>query len=284
MSTTPFSHQVTVDSGAHGAFAAFTEHLGAWWPLAYTFSLAEFAGAAIEPRPGGKWYEHTHAGELLTWGDVRAFAPGQRVVLGFAIGPDRQPVPDEAASEIEVRFSGAGAGRTLVQIEHRNFERHGAGAEAMRTGMASPQGWPLILAELRRWLASRPTVRYIVSDVDSAVSFYTGHLGFAVDMRPAPGFAALSRGALRLFLNQPGAGGAGASSSDGRTPEPGGWSRLQLRVADLDYEVRRLGGLSFRSGIVQGNGGRQIVLDDPSGNAIELFENKRDTRSDALRS
>jgi catechol 2,3-dioxygenase-like lactoylglutathione lyase family enzyme/uncharacterized protein YndB with AHSA1/START domain len=273
MAIEPITHHLTVDSGRHGAFAAFTAHLGAWWPLAYTYSQADFADAAIEPKAGGVWYERTLNGDSLTWGDVRAFVPGERVVLAFAIGPDRKPVSNQAASEVEVRFSDDRPGRALVQLEHRAFERHGEGAEALRAGMQSAQGWPLILAELRRWIASRPTVRYIVADVGAALDFYTAGLGFVVDMRPAPGFAALSRGALRLYLNQPGAGGAGASTAGG-SPEPGGWNRLQLRVENIDDEVRRLRGSAFRSEIVQGNGGRQILIEDPSGNPVELFEPK----------
>lgn len=118
------------------------------------------------------------------------------------------------------------------------------------------------------------SVRYVVNDVDAAVAFYTRHLGFAVDLRPAPGFASLSRGNLRLLLNAPGAGGAGQPMPDGRRPEPGGWNRIQIEVADLAKQVEALrkAGAHFRNDIVVGNGGQQILLDDPAGNAIELFE------------
>jgi len=119
------------------------------------------------------------------------------------------------------------------------------------------------------------SVRYIVHDVDAAVAFYSERLGFEVDMRPAPGFAMLSRGDLRLLLNAPGGGGgAGQPMPYGREPEPGGWNRIQLEVDDLDAEVERLrgAGAPFRNEIVTGRGGKQILLDDPSGNPIELFE------------
>ncbi|HEU4456598.1 MAG TPA: VOC family protein [Longimicrobium sp.] len=118
------------------------------------------------------------------------------------------------------------------------------------------------------------SVRYVVADVDAAVGFYTELLGFEVRMRPAPGFAALERGGLRLLLNAPGAGGAGQAMPDGRRPEPGGWNRFQIEVDDLDATVERLraAGARFRSEIVVGNGGRQILVDDPSGNPVELFE------------
>jgi catechol 2,3-dioxygenase-like lactoylglutathione lyase family enzyme len=121
-------------------------------------------------------------------------------------------------------------------------------------------------------------VRYIVDDVDTAISFYTRHLGFGVELHPAPGFASLSRGNLRLLLNAPGAGGAGQAMPDGRRPEPGGWNRIQLEVRDLAGEVERMrdAGARFRNEIISGRGGKQILLEDPSGNPIELFEPPRD--------
>jgi catechol 2,3-dioxygenase-like lactoylglutathione lyase family enzyme len=116
-------------------------------------------------------------------------------------------------------------------------------------------------------------VRYIVDDVDAAIAFYRD-LGFGVDMHPAPGFAAVSLGELQLLLNRPGAGGAGQAMTDGRAPAPGGWNRIQIEVPDLAATVERLkaAGQRFRNDIVEGFGGRQILLDDPSGNPVELFE------------
>ena len=121
------------------------------------------------------------------------------------------------------------------------------------------------------------SVRYIVDDVDAAIAFYTKHLGFSVVLHPAPGFAMLSRGDLRLLLNKPGAGGAGQATLDGRQPEPGGWNRIQLEVDDLASEVQQLrdSGAHFRNDIVTGQGGKQILLDDPAGNPVELFEPQR---------
>src|SRR5215212_3677213 len=118
------------------------------------------------------------------------------------------------------------------------------------------------------------SVRYIVADVDAAIAFYTELLGFQLDLHPAPGFAQVSRGALRLLLNRPGAGGAGQSMPDGRIPGPGGWNRIQIEVDDLTGVVERLkaAGHRFRNEIVSGSGGKQILLEDPSGNPIELFE------------
>ncbi len=119
------------------------------------------------------------------------------------------------------------------------------------------------------------SVRYIVNDVDAAVTFYTQNLGFIIEMRPAPTFATLSRGDLRLLLNaSTGPGGAAQPMPDGRRPEPGGWNRIQIQVNDLAGEVEKLrkAGAHFRNEIVVGFGGSQILLEDPSGNPIELFE------------
>ena len=118
------------------------------------------------------------------------------------------------------------------------------------------------------------SVRYIVDDVNAAIAFYTKHLDFHVNLHPAPGFASLSRGNLRLLLNAPGAGGAGQAMPDGRKPAPGGWNRIQIEVKDLNakVEILRKAGARFRNDIVIGNGGKQILLDDPSGNCVELFE------------
>ena len=118
------------------------------------------------------------------------------------------------------------------------------------------------------------SVRYIVNDVDAVLPFYTDLLGFAVNMHAGPGFAALTRGDLRLLLNRPGAGGAGQSMPSGQAPEPGGWNRIQIEVDDIDAMYARLqaAGATFRNEVVTGNGGKQALVEDPSGNAIELFQ------------
>lgn len=121
---------------------------------------------------------------------------------------------------------------------------------------------------------TKTNIRYFVDDVDAAIDFYTGMLDFKVQMHPAPGFAALERHGLQLLLNQPGAGGAGESMPDGETPKPGGWNRLQIKTDDLDsmYAGLKEKGATFRNEIVEGKGGKQVLLQDPSGNLIELFE------------
>jgi catechol 2,3-dioxygenase-like lactoylglutathione lyase family enzyme len=120
-------------------------------------------------------------------------------------------------------------------------------------------------------------VRYIVTNVENAIAFYTEKLGFKVDMHPAPGFAALSKDNIKLFLNQPGAGGAGQAMNDGAMPTPGGWNRFQLETDNLESLVTELKvkGASFRSEVIVGQGGKQALLQDPSGNLIELFEPKK---------
>ena len=117
------------------------------------------------------------------------------------------------------------------------------------------------------------SVRYIVDDVDAAVGFYTKHFGFTVLTDAAPAFVAVTRGQLRLLLSGP-ASSAGQPMPDGRLPEPGGWNRIHLIVEDIATEVERLrgAGLTFRNDILSGPGGQQILLEDPAGNPIELFQ------------
>jgi catechol 2,3-dioxygenase-like lactoylglutathione lyase family enzyme len=120
---------------------------------------------------------------------------------------------------------------------------------------------------------SQVSVRYIVDDVEASMAFYTTHLGFSLLTSALPAFADVARGDLRLLLSGP-KSSAGRTLPDGRQPAPGGWNRIHLIVEDLASEVERLrsAGLSFRSDIVTGPGGSQIVLDDPSGNPVELFQ------------
>jgi tRNA-Thr(GGU) m(6)t(6)A37 methyltransferase TsaA len=123
------------------------------------------------------------------------------------------------------------------------------------------------------------SVRYIVDDVDAAIAFYCSHLGFSEQMHPAPSFAMLTRGDLRLVLSSPGGGpGGGQAMPDGTRPRPGGWNRFSIELDDIDTAVAglRAAGTRFRNEIVDGVGGRQILVEDPSGNPVELFEPTRD--------
>jgi catechol 2,3-dioxygenase-like lactoylglutathione lyase family enzyme len=117
------------------------------------------------------------------------------------------------------------------------------------------------------------SVRYMVDDVDAAVGFYTEHLGFTVRMNAAPAFADVVRGQLRLLLSGP-TSSAGRPMPDGAVPAPGGWNRIHLIVSDIAAEVDRLraAGVPFRNDIVRGPGGQQILLEDPAGNVVELFQ------------
>ncbi|MBO0808174.1 MAG: VOC family protein [Actinobacteria bacterium] len=116
-------------------------------------------------------------------------------------------------------------------------------------------------------------VRYLVDDVPAAIDFYTGHLGFRLRTSAAPAFADVTRGGLRLLLAGP-ASSAGRAMPDGRRPGPGGWNRIHFIVPDIAAEVARLRaeGVSFRNDIVTGPGGKQILVEDPAGNVVELFE------------
>jgi catechol 2,3-dioxygenase-like lactoylglutathione lyase family enzyme len=120
---------------------------------------------------------------------------------------------------------------------------------------------------------NRATVRYMIDDVAAAIAFYTTHFGFTVESEALPAFAAVTRGPLRLILSGPGSSGR-RPMPDGRQTSPGGWNRIQIQVSDIRKEVDRLraAGVQFRNDILTGVGGSQILLDDPSGNSIELFQ------------
>lgn len=121
------------------------------------------------------------------------------------------------------------------------------------------------------------SIRYIVSDVNACVRFYSELLGFEIKMNPPSGFAMLKKGNIRLLLNEPGAGGAGQSMPDGSAPQPGGWNRMQLQTPDIQATIDFLKSrnVKFRSELIVGNGGKQILVLDPSGNLVEVVEPSR---------
>ena len=163
-------------------------------------------------------------------------------------GSDEETLPafERTASELDTRI-----GFLIQAIEHTT---------------TTDQRRPTVPDEL-------VNVRYMVDDIEDAVAFYTTHFGFTVRSNAAPAFADVVRGNLRLLLSGP-ASSAGRPMRDGRTPGPGGWNRIHFVVADIAADVERLrdAGLTFRNDIVTGPGGRQTLLDDPSGNPIELFQ------------
>lgn len=161
MKDEPVKAGVTLSAPVEHAFRVFTEGIGDWWPRAKTFYRDDVAGIAIEPRAGGHWYDLDRRGRRIDWGEVRAFEPDRRLVLGWAVSADRGQEPPERASEVEVRFLALGPKLTRVEVEHRGFARHGAGAELLRVGMASPDGWPYILREYAE--AASPTARAVLS-------------------------------------------------------------------------------------------------------------------------
>ena len=121
---------------------------------------------------------------------------------------------------------------------------------------------------------TQAAVRYLVYDVDEAIDFYQECLGFEVSSYPGGDFASLERDGLRLLLNQPGVGGAGQAGAGEENPRPGGWNRIQIHVDDLDSIMARMADLhvAMRGAVAEGPGGRQVLVEDPSGNPVELFE------------
>jgi catechol 2,3-dioxygenase-like lactoylglutathione lyase family enzyme len=121
------------------------------------------------------------------------------------------------------------------------------------------------------------SIRYMIDDVPAAIEFYTAHLGFALEIDASPAFASVTRDGVRLLLSGKVSSGRRVMP-DGREPVPGGWNRIHIQVEDLGAEVKRLGdaGLKFRNDIIAGPGGSQIILDDPSGNPVELFQSAKE--------
>lgn len=161
MEQDPVKTGVTLSAPVEYAFQVFVERIGDWWPRAYTFSQDDLAQIGFDRQAGGRWYEVDRRGRRLDWGEVRVFEPQRRLVLSWAISASRGQEPFDRASEVEVRFKSLGPKQTRVDLEHRDFARHGPGAETIRRGMASAEGWPYILREYAE--AASPTARAALS-------------------------------------------------------------------------------------------------------------------------
>lgn len=145
-SVTPISRTLIVKSAVDRAFALFTEGLATWWPRMYTWAGDVLEVIAIEPRVDGRCFERGPHGFTCDWGRVLVWEPPHRLVFTWQISPKREPQPNpDKASEIEVRFIAEGRATTRVVFEHRGFERHGEGGAAYRAGLASAEGWTMIL-------------------------------------------------------------------------------------------------------------------------------------------
>lgn len=146
---------ITVAASQQRAFEVFTAQFGRWWPKEFHIGAAEMADFVVEPRVGGRWYEVGVGGAECDTGRVTAFEPPDRFTLAWHLDAHWQYDPDPAhASEVEIRFIAQGPTRTRVELEHRHFERHGAGAAAVRGGVDSPTGWPHILELFARHAAA----------------------------------------------------------------------------------------------------------------------------------
>ncbi len=138
--------EVTVDASIERTFQVFTERVGSWWPRAYRLGDSDWVDVVIEPREGGRWYEHAQDGEACDWGRVLVWDPPNHVVLSWQIGVTFQAQSDpELASRVDVRFEADGPGRTNVTLVHSDFEKHGEGWQSMRDGVAHEGGWPGIM-------------------------------------------------------------------------------------------------------------------------------------------
>jgi hypothetical protein len=145
MAVEPVRREIVIEASQAHTFRVFTENLGAWWPLAtHHIGEKEAETAVIEPRAGGRWYERAVDGTQCEWGRVLVWDPPGRLVLAWQIGPNFK-YDSAVESEVEIRFVTLSPARTRVELEHRNFERMGEGAEAIRGSVGSPGGWTAVM-------------------------------------------------------------------------------------------------------------------------------------------
>ena len=156
MTTIPaVQHSVTVNAPVEKAFKVYTEEFTTWWPPQHHIGAAELAEAVLEAKPGGRWYERGVDGSECEWGRVLAYEPPTRLLLSWQIDGTWQYDPDlDHASEVEVRFTDLGAGRTRIDLEHRGFERHGETGPTVHGGVSAAGGWPMIMERLAKTIES----------------------------------------------------------------------------------------------------------------------------------
>jgi uncharacterized protein YndB with AHSA1/START domain len=156
MTTIPAVQQsVTVNAPVEKAFKVYTEGFNSWWPPQHHIGTAELAEAVLEAKPGGRWYERGVDGSECEWGQVLAYEPPTRLLLSWQINGAWQYDPELAhASEVEVRFTDLGAGRTRIDLEHRGFERHGETGPSVHDGVSGEGGWPMIMGRLAKSIES----------------------------------------------------------------------------------------------------------------------------------
>ena len=149
MAAEPLRHTVEIAAPRTHVFEVLTRELADWWPREFTFSGDRFRGASIDHLDGGEWFEVNESGEKVSWGRVLHWDAPERLLLTWRVSVNRTQEAAENASEIEITLKELDGSSTLVELEHRDFERHGTGAEIMRTGMDSAEGWPAILQRLK---------------------------------------------------------------------------------------------------------------------------------------
>lgn len=277
----PVRREAVVSLDRRQVFTLFTTALGSWWPREFSWSGQALHAMVLEPFAGGRCYERGPAGFTCDFGCVLECDPPERILFSWQIDATRAPQPDPSkASEVEVRFVEEVKG-TRVLVEHRAFERHGEAASAYRDGM--DQGWALILHRLEtaaapsKSIEGPPSLRVCIDvpDVNAAVAFYTGALGFVVaSLRD--GWATLEGAAVPLDLLQKPAGSLPYSGATLPRSYARHWTpiHLDLAVGDLDRAIARAveQGARQEREVAAHAWGRIALMSDPFGNGFCLLE------------